>query len=206
MIELGEKSLERAIGDGLGIPVAVAVSAEEAGGDTLSPGERARLAELKSEKRRRGWLLGRAALKRLLAGLGENGDTSRIVFPTPRFSLTHSGHIAIAAAIPPGAAHGFGVDLELHRAMKPGIEKFFLPEEERRAVDPSMLLRLWTAKEALYKATPFNEEIRMSELLLCDPRARKGDASIRNRPSWNFRYVSIEADEGFFSAACSFVP
>ena len=205
MVQRDVTVLEAALRDKWGIPVRLAV-ATSFDPRELTPGERSRLSELKSEKRQRGWLLGRAALKGLLAGLGEKGDTSRIAFPSPRFSLTHSGEIGAAAAIPAGAARGIGVDLEMHRRMKPGIEKFFLSEDERRAVDLPMLLRLWTIKEALYKSVPFNGEIRMTELLLRDPRAWEGDASIRNRPEWNLRYASIEADEGFFSAACSFAP
>jgi hypothetical protein len=62
-----------------------------------------------------------------------------------------------------GAIEGVGVDLEFARPMHSEAARFFLTAGERRAVEelaagqqPKTLLRLWTIKEALFKADPHN--------------------------------------------------
>jgi len=82
------------------------------------------------------------------------------VWPCPYASLTHCGDVAVAVAVPLGRpADGVGVDLEFERPIRSGFARMIcaahelawldtLPPEARAAE----VLRLWTVKEALYKA------------------------------------------------------
>ena len=161
----------------------------------LSAGERAAFDRLTGELRRRDWLLGRAALKRLLGG----ADTSTVRFPHPRLSLAHSGGVAVAAALDRGAPHaGLGVDFELWRAPDARTARFFLHADERPR-EASGLLRLWTVKEALFKATPANAGAQLLDYRLDDPGAAAGTA--RDGRGNAFRYASGMLPAGPLSVA-----
>ncbi len=101
-------------------------------------------------------------------------------WPCPFASLTHSGDVAIAVALDTNVrATGIGIDLELERPIKSGMARLICGEHERAWVaslpverQPAEVLRLWTAKEALYKADPAQGDSIVADYTLAHP----GDA------------------------------
>lgn len=172
---------ERAVSAALGAPVRLRGATRPLPLAHLSPGERAAWGALPPAGRRRAdWLRGRAALKLLLAG----ADTCDVAFPHPGVSLTHSGELAVAAGA--GGQLGFGVDFEAAHAVDARAARFFLHPHER--AEGGELLRLWTVKEALYKATPDNGGGGLLDYELADHEAPVGSATDgRGRV---FRYAS----------------
>jgi hypothetical protein len=151
----------------------------------LTPGE---LAAAPEGPRRHDWLLGRAALK--AHGIG---DTSTVAFPNRCLSLTHSAGVAVAARCD-GDQAGVGVDLEGWRSLDPRTARFFLrPGEE------GDLLRLWTVKEALFKATPVNGGAALVDYEVDDGEALEGAAS--DRHGRTFEYLSRRRPEGWLTIA-----
>jgi 4'-phosphopantetheinyl transferase EntD len=100
-------------------------------------------------------------------------------WPCPYASLTHSGELAIAVALPVGAAAlGVGVDLELDRPVKRGLARLICSAVEGAWIDglPDDLqggevLRLWTAKEAMYKADPAQGDAIVADYAVTEPNA-----------------------------------
>jgi len=141
------------------------------------------------------WLLGRAALKQVVEG----GDTSLVRFPHRCLSLTHAAGVAVAARADGGQA-GVGVDYEGPHATDPRIAPLFLVERERdAAAGPDDLLRLWTVKEALFKATPDNLGATFLDYEVAEPAALVGDAL--DRTGRRLRYVSGGFVGGWLSVA-----
>jgi hypothetical protein len=165
--------------------VDLAVATEPAPLAALSLGE---LARLPDGPRRHDWLLGRAALK--ASGVG---DTSTVAFPNRCLSLTHSAGVAVAARCD-GDQAGVGVDLEGWRRIDPRAARFFLRPEER-----GDLLRLWTVKEALFKATPANAGVVLVDFALEDCDAAGGTA--HDRHGRTFDYLSRRHPEGWLTIA-----
>jgi len=151
----------------------------------LSPGE---LAALPDGPRRHDWLLGRAALK--AHGIG---DTATVTFPHRCLSLTHSAGVAVAARCD-GDQAGVGVDLEGWRAIDPRAARFFLAPDEH-----GDLLRLWTVKEALFKATPANAGALLVDYEVDDPLRMEGTAQDRHGRA--FEYLSRRRPEGWLTIA-----
>jgi 4'-phosphopantetheinyl transferase EntD len=175
----------------------------------LSRCELARFALLASGARRREWLLGRSALRRLLARLGAGLDTSGIEFPNARYSLTHSGGVAVAAGVIGPAPRGLGIDLELGRALDPRAARFFLTPQERSWAEcagqraRAALLRLWTAKEALFKADPDNAGRVLADYRLVEPQLSAGWATLARPGRASFRYASFRFGDGYLSVAAA---
>lgn len=154
----------------------------------LAPAEAARLPD---GLRRRDWLLGRAALKALL----RIHDTSTIAFPNRSVSLTHSAGVAVAARCD-GPQAGLGVDLEGWQTIDPRTARLYLhPHEE------GDLLRLWTVKEALFKATPGNDGAVFLDYEVADHHALAGRAT--DRHGRQFEYASRRRPEGWLTLAIS---
>ena len=146
--------------------------------------ETALAASFDSPDRRTIWLHGRSAVKNVLARLGEDTDTSGLLFPAPRCSLSHSGFTAVAIGLPDGSpVGGLGIDLELGRTPPERSTRFFLTQAELEWVSglrgerkDLSLLRLWTTKEALFKADPDNAGRVMTNYRLEDPSLETGRA------------------------------
>ena len=177
----------------------------------LTRQERSILAAFGSTPRARSWRTGRAALKRLRAFQGEPADTSAIRFPHPRYSVTHSRGYAAAVGAPSGCAAGIGIDLELLRPVDARAARFFLTAAERAWVErlPSArraveLLRLWTIKEALFKADPLNRGMGLADYSLAEPAADRGRVEIRRGSVLELRYLSHTLEAGFLSAAVAY--
>jgi hypothetical protein len=158
--------------------------------DDLTAGERATFERLVGTLRRQDWLLGRAALKRLLGG----ADTSGVSFPHASLSLAHTAGVAVAVA--GGSAAGLGVDFERWRPADLRTARFFLHDDERLEHD---LLRLWTVKEALFKATPANGGAQLLDYRLNDPASLDGTAT--DGRGHRFRYVCVQLPAGPLSVA-----
>ena len=129
----------------------------------------------------------------------EGGDTSLVRFPHRCLSLTHAGGVAVAAWAD-GSQAGVGVDFEGPHATDPRIAPLFLVEQERKAAaGPDDLLRLWTVKEALFKATPDNLGASFLDYEVADPAALVGEAE--DRSGRRLRYVSGGLNGGWLSLA-----
>ena len=147
----------------------------------LTPGEMARYQRLASPERRQAWVAGRIAIKAARKRLGLSTDTSALRFPDACTSLTHAAGFAVAVAAPKGALRGLGVDLEARRITSSQIDRFFLTEDERDRLEcrPAHLccddrIRLWTVKEAVYKAHPDNHGMSLKRIAVKDPAANRG--------------------------------
>jgi len=202
---INEESFGNALLETFSIPVRVCIEAQPLPESRLTPGEAAVLSALTAPTRRESWLRGRAALKRLGEALGLGVDTAVFRFPHPRMSLTHSESWAVAIGSASGKLSGIGVDLELKSVPKPETARRFLNPSEmvwlRRMEEPEhprLLHRLWTVKEALFKADPENQGKTLKDYALADPgfvagRARRGERL--------FHYASFEVPQGFVSVA-----
>jgi 4'-phosphopantetheinyl transferase EntD len=171
----------------------------------LTAGEREVALRL-GDRRRRDYLLGRAALKQLLADSGGDATGSEVAMPHPCLSLTHGGGIAIAARSCAEPTVGVGVDWEPARAVDPAAARFFLTERESGAIDARSddLLRLWTVKEALFKATPANGDLSLRMYETLDAAAELGEARLDGSGALVFRYGSWRVNSGFLSVALAF--
>jgi phosphopantetheinyl transferase len=196
---VARRDLENELGDyvsrALGVRLALSIATDPLDGEALTPAEARRLATLHTEARRDSWRRGRAALKRVLGKLGQPHETAGLAFPHPRLSLTHSGSLAVAVG-GPAALDGIGVDLERDRPVRPEAARFFLTDDEQawaRALSPGeqrrQLLRLWTVKEALFKADPENQDAGLYEYRVDSPALHRGEGSRRGRAG-RFSYVT----------------
>jgi 4'-phosphopantetheinyl transferase EntD len=201
-----ENRLEREIERLLGITVRLSIARTPVDPLRLTGDEAQQRRALAGGPRLASWVRGRAALKQLLALFGESQDTSVIRFPCSRLSLTHSGDTAVAAGTPRALLRGIGIDLELGRGPSPAAARLFLTEGERRRyaapLQPHDLLRLWTIKEALYKANPTNAETWFTDYVVADPGAAVGTAAlVRRRQPLRMRYCSLPFDTGWLALA-----
>ncbi len=198
-----EALLENELGNALGVSVKVSIAYAPVDPSSLSAGEQIRRKALEGSPKLGAWMRGRTALKYLLGRLGEADDTAAIEFPNVRVSLTHSGDAAVAVAAT--NLRGIGVDLELGRGPGAATERLFLGEHERHVVaelGPRARLRLWTVKEALYKANLGNSETWFTHYLVDDPRRDGGTAFIeRAGGRLEMRYASIEQLGGYLTVA-----
>ncbi|HUP70100.1 MAG TPA: 4'-phosphopantetheinyl transferase superfamily protein [Acidimicrobiales bacterium] len=100
-----------------------------------------------------------------------------------------------------GEVTGIGIDYEPWRESADlRTSRFFLrPTEQAHATDARSLLRLWTVKEALFKATPDNGNAVLLDYEIAEPASRSGWAT---GPRGDLmRYVSVELDHGLLSVA-----
>jgi acyl carrier protein len=114
----------------------------------------------------------RRALRLLLAACGLPASDR---FPHPRLSLSHTPRASVAAAVLGPSPQGAGVDLEVPRPVDPRTRRFFLAGPELSAAsDPDEHLRLWTVKEALFKANLHNHRTNLHDYTLDDARRPAG--------------------------------
>jgi len=187
-------ALEESASARLGMPVVLA-RAEPDAELSLRASEYLYLAAMKQERRKRDWLLGRNALKQVLAALSRDEDTSVISFPNRQVSLTHSCGVSLAvgAAIP---ANGIGIDYEPLRDINRKIARFFLNDAEAgwlaqqaEGVGTAELLRLWTIKEAAFKCYPRNAGMLLNDFTIVNM-----DAAVTE--------VAVHGDAGRIAIAC----
>jgi acyl carrier protein len=111
------------------------------------------------------------------AAVGLPGDPVGYRFPHPRASVTHTGRAGVAAVLVGGSAAGVGVDLE-DQPVPPAAARFYLRDDEPH----DDLLRLWTVKEAMFKADPANATRLLRDYRADDPAYRH--ASSRHLGGW----------------------
>ncbi|MFJ8314148.1 MULTISPECIES: 4'-phosphopantetheinyl transferase superfamily protein [unclassified Streptomyces] len=180
----------------------------------LSQRERGQLDALPRQARTR-WLVSRRALRLLLGLLGLPRDTAAYTFPHRRVSLSHVGSAAVAAGAEQASTglhlRGVGVDLEPDRAARVDTSRFFLDEREQtwlaslpHSVRATNRMRLWTVKEALFKADPYNRHTVLRDYATADPAAHQGRAHARPHPITNFAYASARLNGGHLSGAVAF--
>ncbi|TJZ96058.1 phosphopantetheine-binding protein [Actinacidiphila oryziradicis] len=108
---------------------------------------------------------GRHALRIAAAVAGLPGDPAGYRFPHPRASVTHTDQVGVAAVLVAGPAAGVGVDLEHDQPVRPATARFYLHDDEPH----DDLLRLWTVKEAMFKADPANATRTLRDYRADDP-------------------------------------
>jgi acyl carrier protein len=180
--------------------------------DSLTRREGARFAALTGRVRREQWLIARHALRTLLGVLGLPTDTAGYAFPHRRLSLSHVGGAAVAAglAVPDADVAGVGVDLETFREARGATARFFLDDRERRwlgtvpeSARAAELVRLWTVKEALYKADPDNRNAILRDYSTADPAAGSGPARRRPPHGTAFGYAAARFGDARLAVAVS---
>lgn len=151
---------------------------------------------------RAGWLTSRRALRLVLSSCGMPADTAGYRFPHPRLSLTHTPRASVAAAVLGPSPRGAGIDLELPRPVDPRTARFFLAGPERSAaVGPAEHLRLWTVKEALFKANLRNHRTNLRDYALLDPSRHAGTA--RAPDGTRLGYLSTRIAGAYLSVAAA---
>ena len=175
--------LRSTLGEPLGLDLHFDVARGKCSAQGLSHAERTRYALLRKTARAESWLLGRAALKSLRRRVDGSTDIDALRFPNARFSLTHSGEVALAVAEPSGVLEGIGIDLELDTRMQAASARFFLTEGEQEWLRsqaserwPHHLLRLWCIKEAVFKANPGNTGTTLMDHEVDAPAEARGGA------------------------------
>jgi len=143
--------------------------------DLLSPREEKILAGLGHVPRRRKWLMGRAAAKRLvrdMLGDGQVPEKKISVLNQPSgepfvliegkggwdypISISHRSEVGMAA-VPSAHAVRIGADLETIEPRDPALVRQFYTDDEARRVEAAVLdrdevvSRIWSAKEAVLK-------------------------------------------------------
>jgi phosphopantetheinyl transferase/acyl carrier protein len=190
------------------IPVLLVASEAPLDARALTAGELTQVAALSGASRGALWLTARRALRLALAGTGRPTDTSAYGFPSPVASLSHSADLAVAAVLAADydGVVGVGVDIELDRVPDPRTASFFLTESELGWLEsvptdevPAVLTRLWTVKEALFKADPVNAETTLRDYQVADPAAMRGRAT--RSGEIDFQYVSLARPRGVLSVA-----
>ncbi|GAB1646557.1 4'-phosphopantetheinyl transferase superfamily protein [Krasilnikovia sp. MM14-A1259] len=192
--------------------VLLAVSAAPLDPAELTAGERVRFAALPGAYRRRRWLTGRRALRRGLAAAGRPPHTAARTFPDRTASLTHSGDLSVAAvAVAAAGVVGVGIDVERDRTPDPRTAGFYLTAPERAWLADTTdraqaALRLWTVKEALFKADPGNAATVLRDYEVGDPSARRGTAHRVPSAGPALRYVSLALPTGAATVAVALAP
>jgi phosphopantetheinyl transferase len=168
----------------LGRSVMVTTADQPLPRSALAPAECAEFDRLPKGPRQRSWLTGRRALRRLLRALGYDPETGAVAFPHPRLSLTHSANVALAVGVRSAGTAGVGIDFEQPGRLRFAGARFYLGGTEQGFVralpacdQPRHLLRLWTVKEAVFKANPANAATRLDDYRLAHPADLAGTAS-----------------------------
>ena len=202
-----ETLLEREVEKRLRRPFVLSMASRPVEKFLLTAGELNCLRTLEGSPRREAWLRGRTALKRLLTRMGDDTDTSRLEFPHPRISLTHSRTLAVAMGTTDSRTIGVGADLELGSGPSAAGTHLFLTHCERLKLcqlTARNRLRLWTVKEALYKANPKNSESWFTDYVVQDPMGLTGSAVIRCNQGVALRYTSFAVARGYLTFAFCF--
>jgi 4'-phosphopantetheinyl transferase EntD len=172
-----EAEVRTALGSEVWVAIRTADRVDRSAGPEAASRRRAALGREDDESR-----IGRAALAAALRAAGRDPEASP-PWPCRFASLSHSRGVAVAVvldAAAPGRA-GLGVDLELDRVLRPGLAAVFCDARELAWLDagPADLrdaetLRLWTAKEALYKADAAQGDAIVAEYRVAVPALDRG--------------------------------
>jgi acyl carrier protein len=143
--------------------------------------------------------------RRVLVAIGPDARLAPREFavPHPHLSISHTDREGAAAAAL-GPATGTGVDLERLRPTDPRTAHFFLQPEEAawlRNASPygTAHVRLWTVKEALFKADLRNATTMLRDYVIDDPAAGTGLAS--GPCGARYAYTSIQRRDTILTVA-----
>jgi 4'-phosphopantetheinyl transferase EntD len=154
----------------LGLPLVLSIAVDPLPINELSDGEQQVFSTSRHPKWQASTLLGRNALKQTLRKLRLPSDTSKLSFPHKQLSLSHCGDVAIAVGSK--STQGLGIDILNNRIPRAGSERFYLTEDEKQWLaqqsknqadsdNATHRQRLWTMKEALFKANLNNANHRL---------------------------------------------
>lgn len=120
-------------------------------------------------------------------------------------SLTHAGDRTFALALRQSPYRGVGLDFEPWRPLDERHRRLMLTRREDALLGTANgrdLLRIWTVKEALFKADLGGQQRWVTAYELDCPSRRSGTARVRaGGRVQHFRYISIEVPGGMLSAA-----
>ena len=120
-------------------------------------------------------------------------------------SLTHAGDCAYALAVRAPGVIGVGIDYEPWRALDARHARLMLTRREQQqlpAAGSRDWLRIWTVKEACYKADRDGQQRWVTAYELVQPSRRHGTARILQGNRYHFfRYLSLEVPGGLLSIA-----
>lgn len=183
----------------------------------LSEEERACVQSFGSDKRRREFVAGRAAARRLLADcldtvpervpLRRAADEAVDVEAADwQVSIAHSGLHAIAGC----ARHRIGVDLEHIQPRDPAIARFLFAPEDRGLVDAlpydadAALVLCWTLKEAVLKARRTGFRTSPKELhLQVRPESETASVEVEGGERWTVPFSRLQ---GYWGAVATPTP
>jgi 4'-phosphopantetheinyl transferase EntD len=168
----------------------------------LDSADRQRLASFTTADRKNQWLRGRSALSAVAAKLDIETQLSALNPPCPGISLTHNDRISIAAGI--STAQGIGIDLESWRQIEPAMLRCFLTETEQEQLTVASnftRLRLWTVKQALFKASAANQGLLLTDFEMDEIAEMTGRARNCSRANSELRYTSFMLRQGLLSIA-----
>lgn len=163
---------------------------------------RQRLASFTTTDRKNQWLRGRSALSAVAAKLDIETQLSALNPPCPGISLTHNDSISIAAGI--STAQGIGIDFESWRQIEPAMLHCFLTETEQEQLTVASnftRLRLWTVKQALFKASAANQGLLLTDFEMDEIAEMTGRARNCSRANSELRYTSFMLRQGLLSIA-----
>lgn len=146
----------------------------------------------------------RLALKRIRRWLGlQNKVTVRQA--QVDHSVTHAGDSVFALAVKAGGIAGVGIDFEPWRVLDQRHQRLMLTAREAATLGQASardLLRIWTVKEACFKADVNGQQRWVTSYALDHPARKSGTAQVRNgRRLHRFRYISMEVPGGMLSVA-----
>ena len=204
-IELSQSALQVHFGAVCTAPILLAHCDRADPDMVLSDAESLAGEGMASEKRRAEYLLGRCALKSVLAALGHDTDTAAVRWPSPFCSLSHSHGHALAVGLAGG--QGIGIDLQLQKTPPFALAERILtgataaywdglPDGDKAAA----LQRFWTVNEAVYKACPAPQPAYFRHYRMHAPAAMDGEVSI-DGTDYRFRVHTAALADGFASLA-----
>ena len=172
----------------------------------LSTAEQACLALFNFENRRRDWLCGRNALKKLLRMLERPDDTKSIRFPDRQLSISHGDGASFAVGTC-AETQGLGIDYEPLRAINERVANWFLDDREIDWLSKQpaseiaqYIIRLWTIKEAAFKSHPHNNGMSLWEFTVIDPTQQLTNA-VTTAMGASIQVVCRKFSRGYLSIA-----
>lgn len=129
-----------------------------------------------------------------------------------RVSVSHgAGYAALAVC---DAGRRVGIDVESPRAqLRRVVRRILTPAEAKilpdaEACDIALLLRIWTAKEAVYKLTPDNASLTLSQISLLradDMEAWRTGDSVSPQPEMTIRFIALPGDALLAIASVTYI-
>lgn len=120
-------------------------------------------------------------------------------------SKSHSNSIAVAVCVKPVEnICGIGVDYEGFRNLEINARRMFLSKNEIERFEPhepKELIKLWTIKEALFKACPNNDNLFLRSFEITKLDENSSQAICELRPDYAFDFLVQPFENGFLSVA-----